>query len=491
MDKVEQRYKYEVEKDGEYEYIRRYRMGEILPNGKIVGKSPYIQVKHKYCGEIYEVVAAAFISQEQRCGHCCQKYENSFAYHVEKELKLKLEDVWDFDKNTVNPYHISKGSNKKVWIKCQERDYHGSYELACNSFYNGQRCSYCASRKICKEDSFAQYHINNTYLDFLDKYWDYEKNEVSPWEISPNSHKKIWIKCQEKEYHDSYEISCDKFTSGIRCSLCSKKSGKVHSLDSFGQWLVDNELFHLWSDKNSVDPFTISKTYQKRKVWMLCSEKDYHNDNGGYEIRSDHFINGARCGYCRPSGKEPKIHMYDSFGYHNFDKVMSWHPDNDISPFRVPKYSNKKFKFICETCGHEWKSSLNNMTYSGNWCPNCSSSKGEKAISDCLRYNNIEYEYEKTFEYLIGIRGGKLSYDFYLPDFNLLIEYQGEQHERFVKGFHKTKKDFEIQLEHDRRKREFAKDNGIDLLEIWHYDYDKIEEILNRELNLNNKLEDK
>ena len=42
MDKVEQRYRYEVEKDGEYEYIRSYRKGDVLPNGRIVGDSPYI-----------------------------------------------------------------------------------------------------------------------------------------------------------------------------------------------------------------------------------------------------------------------------------------------------------------------------------------------------------------------------------------------------------------------------------------------------------------
>ena len=43
---------------------------------------------------------------------------------------------------------------------------------------------------------------------------------------------------------------------------------------------------------------------------------------------------------------------------------------------------------------------------------------------------------------------------------------------------------FKIQQEHDRRKREYAEKNGYKLLEIGYYDYDKIEEILSRELEL-------
>ena len=75
-----------------------------------------------------------------------------------------------------------------------------------------------------------------------------------------------------------------------------------------------------------------------------------------------------------------------------------------------------------------------------------------------------------------------LSYDFYLPQYNLLIEYQGEQHEKFVERFHKSEEDFIIQKEHDRRKKKYTKDNNIKLLEIWYYDYENIEEILDKYL---------
>lgn len=53
-----------------------------------------------------------------------------------------------------------------------------------------------------------------------------------------------------------------------------------------------------------------------------------------------------------------------------------------------------------------------------------------------------------------------------------------------VRDYIKLKKDFERQLEHDKRKREYAKQHNIKLLEIWYYDIDNIENILVKELNL-------
>ena len=109
-------------------------------------------------------------------------------------------------------------------------------------------------------------------------------------------------------------------------------------------------------------------------------------------------------------------------------------------------------------------------------------SKGEKKIAEWLRYNGIKYEYEKTYNGLIGLGGGLLSYDFYLPDYDLLIEYQGKQHEEYICLWHDSYEDFEKQLEHDKRKREYANNNGIKLIEIYDYEKHIINEILNERI---------
>ena len=94
---------------------------------------------------------------------------------------------------------------------------------------------------------------------------------------------------------------------------------------------------------------------------------------------------------------------------------------------------------------------------------------------------NIKYIQQKTFENLVGIGNCALSYDFYIPLYNLLIEYQGEYHDGTVPT--QTEFDFLRQQEHDKSKRNYAKTHNIQLLEIWYWDFDRIYEILNNTLH--------
>lgn len=113
----------------------------------------------------------------------------------------------------------------------------------------------------------------------------------------------------------------------------------------------------------------------------------------------------------------------------------------------------------------------------------CIKSKGEYFISIYLNKINLKYDSQVSYEDLIGTGGKKLSYDFYIPDYNLLIEFQGDQHKRPCRFPNcDNEQQFKIQQEHDKRKREYAKEHNIELLEIWYYDYDNIENILENKI---------
>lgn len=126
-------------------------------------------------------------------------------------------------------------------------------------------------------------------------------------------------------------------------------------------------------------------------------------------------------------------------------------------------------------CGNEYIVLPSNFLR-GNRCPICNESKGEREIREWLKHGEIKFESQVEFDGLIGMGGGLLSYDFYLPDKNILIEYQGEFHDG--SGGEYTQVNLKKQQEHDKRKKEYAKKNGIELLEIWYWDYDKIASIL-------------
>lgn len=89
-------------------------------------------------------------------------------------------------------------------------------------------------------------------------------------------------------------------------------------------------------------------------------------------------------------------------------------------------------------------------------------SQGEIRISNELKRQGIVFETEKTFE---GCKNKRLlRFDFWLPEYNLLIEFDGEQHNKDTN--HWKKMDFERLKENDAIKNKFCEDNNIYLERI-------------------------
>lgn len=128
---------------------------------------------------------------------------------------------------------------------------------------------------------------------------------------------------------------------------------------------------------------------------------------------------------------------------------------------------NHKIQCRCKKCSYEWETKASRLIdkRGGSGCPLCNQSKGEIIVYNYLLKHRIDFEQQKDFPNLLGVSGFPLSYDFYIPSKNLLIEVNGLQHYSPVKYFGGIKK-FNIQKEHDKRKRLYAQNNGYRLLEI-------------------------
>ena len=96
-------------------------------------------------------------------------------------------------------------------------------------------------------------------------------------------------------------------------------------------------------------------------------------------------------------------------------------------------------------------------------CPDCKISKGEISIAKWLSEYKIGFEQQKRFP---GCkRKFELPFDFYLPDLNLCIEFDGEQHYKPVKLWGGLEGLRKIQ-ESDQIKKQYCIDNNIRLLRI-------------------------
>lgn len=111
----------------------------------------------------------------------------------------------------------------------------------------------------------------------------------------------------------------------------------------------------------------------------------------------------------------------------------------------------------------------------GKGCPKCNQSRGENRIERFLIKNNITYETQKKFDDCI--KNKKLSFDFWLSDKNILIEYDGIQHFKPL-GFQGGMDKLKYTIECDKIKDEYCKSKNIHLLRISYKDFNKIEDIL-------------
>lgn len=99
-------------------------------------------------------------------------------------------------------------------------------------------------------------------------------------------------------------------------------------------------------------------------------------------------------------------------------------------------------------------------------------SKGEQKIIDILNEEKIKYEREKNFT-----DEKKVAYyrfDFYLPDYNICLEFQGMQHMVYSPFFHKKRSDFTKAQERDRTKISYCLAHNIKLYCIPYWDLEKL-----------------
>lgn len=233
-------------------------------------------------------------------------------------------------------------------------------------------------------------------------------------------------------------------------TLCSKcYSGKASALRE--AFLQRNGIDYKILEDNLLKPIS-----EKFSIQCLKCGRVYD-----YKIQQN-IQNSFSCRYCGKNGS-PVIK----------EEFLS-RLNNISSDFSVIKYKNftssATFK---HSCGYVFSRLPANMLRNPT-CPHCSPkrSAGEQKIYQWLNNHGISFEEQKHFEEL-----GRLSYDFYLPIENMVIEYQGEQHIKPVNYFGGEDK-FQKQIENDTKKKIFAEQHGLSLLEIFYYDFNKIEEIL-------------
>ena len=117
----------------------------------------------------------------------------------------------------------------------------------------------------------------------------------------------------------------------------------------------------------------------------------------------------------------------------------------------------------------------------GYRCPICEQSSGESKINKFLESNNFNFISEYRFKNCKFKNA--LPFDFYLPNYNCCIEFDGEQHYKIIKYFGGLDRFIDTKIR-DTIKTEYCKKNNIKLIRIPYWEMKNIENILINKLNL-------
>ena len=320
----------------------------------------------------------------------------------------------------------------KVCIMCHKKngfnEEHGEFWQTPDSHLRGNGCPKCVGHYMDNE-----FFIKKAKEIHGDKY-DYSKVEYKGNKI------KICIICPEHgEFWQTPSNHCSKYNQ----NGCPKCKGLYCTTKEFIEKAKE-----IHGDK--YDYSKVEYIDSKTKVCIICPE------HGEFWQNPNSHLSGRGCSNC----VSKKLHDVFSKTTEEFiEKAREIHGDK--YDYSKVEYVNAKTKvcIICPEHGEFWQTPDSHLRGSG--CIHCNSfQKSVQKIVDLLQELKINFEREKTFKWL-----GMLRLDFYLTDYNIAIEYQGEQHFRPIKYFGGEKR-FIDRIERDKRKNTLCLKNGIKIIYV-------------------------
>ena len=302
---------------------------------------------------------------------------------------------------------------------------------------------------------------------------------VTVQELPKGSHQKVDVICDycgkvlKVVYRDYMYYKSNKYA----CSHCRQTKTSNNTLRQRQMNVYSKALdFCLKNNYSLLTPMEEIKTVDSI-VQYNCQKHGLH------ETKIYSLALGKGCFECSVERNSAIARKDPDAVYNDFNKYGG----ELINKDEYIGWNYKNLKVVCKECGNIFITSYGAfMKHKGQVCPKCSKaiSKGERAVLHCLKDNKIEYARGYSFNDCRYIN--PLPFDFYLPEFNLCIEYDGEGHYMPIPRGSMSKEEAEQALykiqERDQIKTSYCEMNNIKLLRIPYWDYENIDKIIKKQL---------
>lgn len=426
---------------GKYQFIKR-------DGNEIYFKCPVHGVVHERIDHI--------LTDKRGCKFCNYDEMNK-AYDTKSFIRLakrySTSKLDDFSK-----VNYTK-SDEYVTIICKK---HGEYRITPNSYLNGCRCNKCKGENTAKRQLKSQNavisQLQKSYRKF--PYYSFEKVDYK------GESNDIVITCHNKdsngvEHGDFIVNAGHALRRGDGCPKCRKEK-------EMNQEKVIEFVHKIHGDAYLTDK--VQYVNYDTPITLYCKKHGID-----FSIKIGHLKAGEGCPLCRyeKSAASKRRTLEDVI------KLSNEIHNNQYDYSLIKEYKNDRITYpiICHKKDKNGKEhgvfykSFNLHIQGKQGCPICKSSKLENDVRSILQANGIKFEQQKKFN---DIKNEKpLPFDFYLPDYNTVIECQGIQHFKSIPifgGFH----EFAKTRQRDKLKYDGSLNKGIKIIYYTNENYDKM-----------------
>lgn len=343
-------------------------------------------------------------------------------------------DRYDYDQTSF------KGTTEKVSIGCRK---HGQFEQSIYSHHSGQGCPKCRGEAAGDRNRYDEDKVIDFFKHAHGNLYDYSKVEYI------NNTTKVTIGCP---IHGWFKQMPKSHKRGIGCAKCGPaRCGKSRKV-TLEEFIEKSKKYH--GDRFDYSLVDLENNSMFDKVKIICPTHGVT-----LQIARNH-ANGSGCKKCDAQriGDFHKI-SHDQF----IENARKEHGDTYDYSKTEYKFAHDKVIITCREHG-EFEQVASSHA-SGKGCPQCSQSQGERTIAMWLKEKSIPYEVEKRFKDCLSPKKRTMKFDFYIPNLNMLIEFDGHHHYQEVKYFGGVDNLKQVQ-QYDEIKNQYARKKGMPLLRI-------------------------
>lgn len=266
-----------------------------------------------------------------------------------KVLDENLLSEWDYNSSLnkyLNPHNLICSAKQRIGWKC----YRGhEWEARLDHRQSSKSgCPYCSGHKIIEDET----SLGAMFPELLEE-WDYEKNNISPFQVAAKTIEPYWWKC--KSNHKWSVSVANRTRRGDSCPYCNKsRASEEYNLTTEYPSIVEQ-----WDYEHNLKKPEEYLPFSNDKVIFKCQF------GHSWQDKISAVVSGNRCEVCYPRKEYQSVSEEYNLAHTSPELAKEYNKNNIIPAHEVSPYSGKKVWWICSFCSHEWETTVDNRQRGG------------------------------------------------------------------------------------------------------------------------------